>query len=295
MSLSGKTTPAPFWRAFLLGGFGVLAAGLAWSAPAGAPPELAQVGKPTAEEGARLVEQFRNSGIAGEYFLEFELKALPRRGPEQTFKGRWWGSRNDQGTITRIELVDGSGTMHRLLLQNGEKARVWRLEQGQPVEIGLQDVMAPLIPGVEVSAFDLQMPYLYWPGGYVEKITRVLNRPTNAFVFPAPAAFKAQYPEVAAVRAYFDTQFNVPTQTELVGPTGRAVKSLALLSLQNVNKVQVLPKAFDYRNEVSRDKTRLQILGAALNQSFPAQVFLPAGLAQGLASPPAAQIFRFNP
>lgn len=265
-----------------------------YGAPAGAPPELAQIGKPDAKEAARLVEQFRNSGIPGDYFLEFELRALPRRGEGQTFKGRWWGSRNDQGAVTRIEVVDASLVTHRLLLQNGDRPAVWRLSNGRAVEASIAELMNPLVPGVEIAAFDLQMPYLYWPNPSVEKITRVLGRPSNTFLFPAPAAFKVQYPDISSARAYLDTQFNVPMQSEILGKTGKVTKSWAVLSLKTVNR-QTLPKSVDYRNEVTRDKTRLQITAVALNQQLSPSLFQPANLAQPMPTPPADRVVRLDP
>lgn len=265
----------------------------AGAAPA-APGELAQIGKPNAEEAARLVEQFRTSGIPGDYFLEFELRSLPRRGEGRTLKGRWWGSRNDLGAVTRIEVIDADGASHRFLLQNGERPGVWRFTQGRTVEIGVSELMAPLVPGVEIAAFDLQMPYLYWPSPSVERITRVLGRPSNAFVFPAPAAFKAQYPDISSARAYLDTQFNVPMQSEIIGRDGKIAKTWAVLSLKTVDR-QTVPKSVDYRNEVTRDKTRLQITGVALKLQFPATIFQPASLAQPLASPPADRVVRVDP
>lgn len=294
MPIAGRVAPAVPWRAFcfftaLLGVIGVSLA-----APAGAPPELAQVGKPDAKEAARLVEQFRNSGLPGDYYLEFELRALPRRGEGQTFKGRWWGSRNDQGAVTRIEVVDAASVTHRFLLQNGDRSAVWRLSGGRAVEATVAELMTPLIPGVEISAFDLQMPYLYWPGPSVEKITRVLGRPSNAFLFPAPAAFKVQYPDISSARAYLDTQFNVPMQAEILGKAGKVAKSWSVLSLKTVNK-QTLPKSVDYRNELTRDKTRLQITAAALNQQFSPALFQPASLAQPMPVPPADRVVRIDP
>jgi len=282
-----------FWRAFFI--FTLATSWAFGAAPAGPRPELAQVGKPDAKEAARLVDQFRNSGLPGEYYLEFQLRQMPRRGSSgPIYQGRWWGSRNEEGAVLRIELTDPVGTVHRLLLQNGEKARVWRLENGLPVEVGVTGMMAPLVPGIEIAAFDLQMPYLYWPGASVEKITRVLGRPAYAFVFPAPAAFKAQFADIGAARAYLDTQFNVPMQTEVLGPEGQVVKSLALLSLQTVEK-QTLPKAADYRNEVTRDKTRLQVTAVALNLDLPAALFRPANLAQPGLVPSADRLVRVEP
>ena len=171
---------------------------------------------------------------------------------------------------------------------------MWRLTNGRPVEVTIAELMAPLVPGVEVSAFDLQMPYLYWPGASVEKVTRILGRPSHAFIFPAPAAFKAQYRDISAARAYLDTQFNVPMQTEVIGPNGKVIKTLALLSLKTVNK-QTLPKAADYRNEVTRDKTRLQVTGVALDLRLPASLFQPATLAQPAGGPAPDRIVRIDP
>jgi hypothetical protein len=294
MPTAGRVSPARLWRAFF---FSTLAsiAPCSWAGVApGTPGELAQIGKPNPAEAARLVEQFRNSGIPGDYFLEFELRALPRRGEGKIFKGRWWGSRNDLGAVTRIEVTDDAGRAHRFLLQNGERPGVWRLQEGRPVEIGIAELMAPLVPGVEISAFDLQMPYLYWPAPSVEKITRVLGRPSNAFIFPAPAGFKAQYPDISSARAYLDTQFNVPMQSEIIGRNGKVTKTWAVLSLKTVNR-QTVPKSVDYRNEVSRDKTRLLITGVGLNLQFSASTFQPSSLTHPLASPPAERVIRIDP
>ena len=292
MRIAGRVPPAAPWRALLClaAAFGVART---FAAAPAAQPELAQVGKPDSQEAARLIEQFRNAGIPGEYYLEFELRSLPRRGEERTFRGRWWGSRNDEGAITRIELTDAAGAPHRLLLQNGERAAVWRVTDGRPVKIGITELMAPLIPGIEISAFDLQMPYLYWSGVTVEKVTRVLGRPAHAFVFPAPPEFKAQYPDISAVRAYLDTQFNVPMQTEILGPRGRVAKTWAVLSLKTVDR-QTLPKSVDYRNETTRDKTRLQITGAALNLQLSSDLFQPASLAQAAAAPSPDRVVRID-
>ena len=124
MRLGWRFAPARAWRALFVFATAV-APTFAAQAPA-KPPELAQFGKPDAAEAARLVEQVRQAGLPGQYFLEFELHALPRRGEEKVFKGALWGARNEQGPVTRVELTDGAGGVHRLLIQSGEKASVTR-------------------------------------------------------------------------------------------------------------------------------------------------------------------------
>jgi hypothetical protein len=284
--------PATNWWAFFL--FATTSA-LSFGAQPAKPPELAQFGKPDAAEAARLVEGVRQAGLPGQYFLEFELHALPRRGEGKIFKGALWGARNQQGPVMRVELSDGTGAVHRLLIQSGEKASVvrWRDGRAEPVE-GAQ-LTAPIIPGVEISAFDLQMSYLYWPNPFVEKITRSnFGRPANAFMFRAPAAFTEKHPEIGAVRANLDTQFNALIQSEILGRDSKLVKSFALLSIKRIGD-QVVPKQVDYRNEVTRDKTRLQITAAALGLTLPPSTFETANLAQNAARPAASQIVRFEP
>ena len=293
MAIADRVAPARFRRAVFVFGTVALLCRIGGAAPAPKPPELAQLGLPTAAETAKLIEQFRNAGLPGDYFLEFELIGLPRRGEGITLQGRWWGSRNDQGALSRIELTDGVGISHRLLLQNGERAAVWRWAGGRVAQIGGADLTAPLVPGVEISAFDLQMPFLYWPGAMAERITRTLGRPSHVFLFPAPPAFAAQHHGITAMRANFDTQFNVPMQTEVIAD-GTVTKTLALLALKTVEK-QTLPKAVDYRNEVTRDKTRLQITGAALNLRWPSALFEPATLAQPASPPASERITRIAP
>jgi hypothetical protein len=294
MPVVARAAPALFWRAlFIPALLGMSLSSVVRAAPAPKPPELAQVDKPNPAEAARLIQEFRKAGIPGEYYLEFDLVSLPRRGESRSFQGRSWGSRNDQGVVTRIELTDAAGAVHRLLLQNGERARVWKWSHGKTTELAGADLLAPLIAGLEVSAFDLQMPYLYWPNPTVDKITRILGRPSHAFIFRPPPAFTVQHPEIGAIRAYLDTQFNAPTQTEVIGPEGKITKTMALLALKTVDR-QTLPKAVDYRNEVTRDKTRLQTTAAALNLTLPASLFDASSLGQSAISPPTERVVRID-
>jgi hypothetical protein len=286
MLSAGKITPA-LWRAFFC--FFAVANFAFAAAPAGAPPELSQMGKPNAAEAAKLLDQFRRAGLPGEFYLEFDLRAMLRRGTGQTYRGKMWGGRNAQGALTRVELTDGSGKPHRLLIQNGERPSVWRFTDGRVVQLDVAALFSPLIPGVEITAFDVQMPFLYWPDATLEKITRVLGRPTYSYLFRPPAAFVAQYKDITGARAYLDAQFNQLLQTELLGRDGKVVKAFAFVNLKRVGE-QYIPKQADYRNEATRDKTRLEVTAAGLNLKLPAAVFDSATLAQPAASPAREQV-----
>lgn len=247
----------------------------------------------SATEAARLLGEFRNSGIPGQYYLEFELRALPRRGEERVFQGRLWGKRNEQGPISRVELTDASGAKHRLLVQNGERAAVWRWANGRAAGLGVAELFAPVIPGVELTAFDLQMPFLYWPDAKLQSIDKVRGRPAHTFLFRAPAEFAAQHPEVAAARASLDTQMNALVQTELLDRNGKVLKRFSPLSLKMVDK-QALPKAVDFRNEATGDKARMQITAAALGLELAPAMFTPASLADDARPPAADKLVRIE-
>lgn len=257
------------------------------------PPELAQVGLPNAEAAAELLDQFRHAGVPGEYYLEFQLQTMPRRGDTRVALGRLWGGRNSQGTVTRIEVTDSSGDPHRFLLQNGPQAAIWRLAGGQPAKLDLAAAFEPLLPGVELSAFDLLMPYLYWPDARLQSINRIRGRPAHAFVFRAPASFTApSRVPVDAVRAFLDTQYNALVQTELLDVNGKPLKTLSLVSIKAVER-QTLPRTVDFRNDVTRDKTRFHVTAAALRLDLGPAPFEPAALAEDIR-PPADRIVRLD-
>jgi hypothetical protein len=294
MPLAGRAAPAVFRRAFCFCAALLPPALASGAVPPRALPELAQIGKPDPAEAARLVEQFRTAGIPGDYYLEFELRALPRRGEGPTLRGRWWGSRNAQGALSRIEITDATGAPHRFILQNGDGAKMWRQAAAAATAVEGTALLQPLVAGIELTAFDLLMPFLYWPAPTVERITRKLGRPAHEFLFRAPPALTAAPGGIGAVRAYLDTQFNAPVEIDTLGADGRATRNFTLLSLKTIQR-QTLPKAMDYRNELTRDKTRLQLTGAALDLRHPPACFDPATLGEAAAPPSAAQVTRIDP
>lgn len=279
MALVADFAPACIGRALFVSA--LLAVGLRAGPPTNspsAPSEYLQLNGPNQEEGKRALEVFRRAGIPGEYYLEFDLRIFPRRGEERDVPGRLWGGRNDGGAVTRVAFSLPSGGERRLLLQNGEDARVWCLDTADAAPVTrLVDAFEALVPGVELTAFDLLMPYIYWTDWKLERLTRVRSRPTHVFLFRPPAAWAAQHPDIRGVRAYLDTQFNVPVQTELLGAKDQVLRTLSLVDLVKVSD-QYIPKSVDFRNEVTRDKVRFQVTAASLNRTLPAAVFDPEQL-----------------
>lgn len=285
----GKFSPAILWRAFFVS-MAMYATAFAAPPPTSTPPPLAQVGKPNAAEAARILDRFRHSGWHG--YVEFDLHALPRRGDEKIYHGRLWGGQNEQGAVTRIELTDGTGAVHRFLLQNGAQAGVWRVSANGVAKIASDALFEPLIPGVEVTAFDLQMPYLYWPGANVESVERVRGRPAYVFAFFPPLGFSPKSFPLTLVHAYFDAEFNVPVEVQLLA-SHQVLKTTSLVDVKRIGETWI-PKSFDVRNDMTRDKTRFEVTAVALNLDFAASVFAPAALSENIPPPAADRIVHIG-
>jgi hypothetical protein len=88
-------------------------------------PRYVTVGPPDQAEGRRVLEEFRQLGLPGDYYLEFVLEILPRRGERTRVPGRLWGTRGNPGPLTRLELDPAGMPAERLLVEGGIDARAW--------------------------------------------------------------------------------------------------------------------------------------------------------------------------
>lgn len=254
------------------------------------PPNYVQMGPPDQAEGREIIEQFRRQRIAGEYYLEFELRVLPRHGAERVLTGRLWGGRNAIGPISRVCVqvpAAGPGTDEvRLLIQNGPDPQVWRWTKssGAPAAPAGAAALFEPVAGTDLTVFDLQMLFLYWPGAVYEGLARMHGRPAHQFLFHPPPDVAQRNPDLRGVRAYLDTQYTALVQVELIGENNRALKTVAVLDLKKTGD-QWIVESVDVRDEATRNKTRFVVTAAALNQHFPPTVFDPAGLPEPAAAP----------
>lgn len=260
-------------------------------------PRYVQTGVPDQAEGERILDQFRRLGIAGDHYLEFELRVMPRRGVERRVGGRLWGGRTAAGPIWRLVLEPEPGAPeHRWLIQNGPQPAAWGWSPAGPTQadaLGVAALFEP-IAGSEVTLFDLQMPFFYWTDHVFEGVTRVRGRPAQVFLLYPPADFAERHPALSAVRAYLDVEYHALVQAEQLGPDGRAAKAMTVIDLKKVDE-QWIVKSVDVRDEATRNKTRFSVTGAALGLDFSSALFTPAMLAEPVAPPPPAQVERIVP
>jgi len=257
-------------------------------------PTFVGGGRPDQAEGERILDEFRRAGIAGDYWLAFELRVLPRKDPERTLTGRMLGTRGMDGPLTRLSLPAG-GEEHRWLIQNGPNPAAWSWQGavtgGTAKELSPADSFEP-IAGTDLTVFDLQMPFLFWTDFVFEGIARARGRPAHSVLLYPPTDMAAARPELTGVRVFIDTQFQALLAAELLGPKGAPVKSITVLDLKKSGE-QWIVKSIDVRNHQTRDKTRFTVLAVALGLALPAGVFDPAALGGDAPVIPEAKIERF--
>lgn len=253
--------------------------------------------QPDQAEGARLLQSCRHVGIQGGYWLRFELRVMPRRGPERLFSGEMFGTQGEQGPLTKLSVTDPASTAgsrtQLYLLHGGGAAAAWAWNAGQrgiaPVAVTGEDLLAPL-EGTDLTLFDLQMPFLHWSDFVYEGVANVRGRPAHALLLypPAPAVPGAP----AAVRVFLDTQFNALTQTEWLDAAGRPHKTVTVLDLKKTGDQWVV-KSIDLRNHATRAKTRFAVKEIATGLVLPRRMFEPGEIARAHPPVPAELVEKF--
>jgi hypothetical protein len=247
---------------------------------------------PNQAGGAAFLDHFRKSIYAEPVYIGFELREMPRRGGERLYHGRLWGARNAGGPVARFELDAAEGApAHHILVQGGPDSALWVCDPPGPARRSETALMAPLIPGLQMTPFDLQMPYLYWLDAALTGERRIRGRPAYVFAFTPPGDFAAGNPGIGSVRVYLDTQYDALMQSEIVGANGRVAKTLSLLELRKVGD-RWLPRDLDVRDDATRDKTRLSVTAIAIGISVDPATFDPDHLAGAASAPPASSVTR---
>jgi hypothetical protein len=280
-------------RSFALSGLRLAA--LALLSVGGIPSPVSAASLPDRAGAEAILEHFRQSIWAEPIFATFDLRQMPRRGDEHVAHGRFWGARNENGPVTRIEIDVGKGGFtHHILIQGGPVGNLWTSDGPGA---GLEEEtagLAPLVPGSEMSPFDiLPMPYLYWLDYDLSAVVRIRGRPSFTFVFTPPADFSAKAPAISSIRAYLDTQYDALVQSETVGPHGNVSKTLSLLELRKVRD-RWIPKDIDIRNEATRDKTRLSLTAVLVGVQVDPAAFEPSLLGAPLQPPEPSSLINVS-
>jgi hypothetical protein len=251
------------------------------------PVDRPALGNADQAEGAKILADFRRAGIAGDYWLEFELRVLPWKGTERAVKGTMFGMRGPSGPLSRLTVAG-----QRWLIESGPQPSAWSVGgDRQPRALPAGEANRA-IADTGVTVFELQMPFLYWTDFTYEGQARVRGRPTHSFVLRPPAGAPVPVPGLTGVRVLIDAQFQALVQADELGASGAVEKSISLLDLKKVGE-QWLVKTIDVRDARSRDKTRFSVTAAALGLELPNALFTPDHLADESPAVPTEKIVRF--
>ncbi len=260
--------------------------GFAQSGKFGPPADRAAGGKADQAEGARILADFRGTGIIGEgdCWLSVELRVMPRQGSERTVTGTLLGMRGASGPLFRLSVAG-----EHWLIESGPHPTAWTAgATGDVVPAAAGQTVA----GTGLTVFDLQMPFLHWTDFTYEGQAKVRGRPTHSFILRPPPGYVPPEPGLTGVRVLLDVQFQAMVQAELLGAKGAAVKSIALLDLKKVGD-QYIPKEIDFRNNQTRDKTRFTVTAAALGLGLTAETFAPGNLRAEPPAIPPGKVVKF--
>ena len=255
----------------------------------------------TNDRAAEILDEFRIQRLTGDFSFKFELEHFPRRGRSSVFTGQIWGTWRQSLPLLRIYLRPITGDLFssvKMLSKNGPEPEIWMVRDipGRETEshrvLG-DELLSPILDGVLYSPFDLQMPFLYWPEYEYQGTERKKGRDALVFRMIPPAPFSAAHPEVGAVRLYIDIKFKALLGATVLDEAGEPVRSFKIISFKKFHK-EWIPKSVDLIDEKTRDKTRFNVVAAALDQQFSVELFVPHSLKGPGAKIPLGE-FRFFP
>ena len=236
------------------------------------------------EEAGAFLERFRNVRLASDFVFDFNLKHIPARGRPTVYSGLLAGTWNQAGPVQRVELshFDGEAVLNTSLLIFGGRAPAAYQAEALPM-----DVLAPwqsvadtsvatdtLIAGVPITAFDLQLPFVYWENYAWVSSQRVLGRPAYIFDMYPKAPVESSAGIVERVRLYIDADFAALLRAEYFDGEGERLRQIKVLSFKEVSG-QWIPKALDFATTGSREKVRFEVRAAALEQRLSNEIFDP--------------------
>lgn len=239
---------------------------------------------PDQAEGADILGQMRQSLMTEDTYLEFELKVLPRRGEEILNEGRLWASHNSEGPVMRLSLGEGT-----ILVQGGPNPMAWQWSSRAQTELAVMDVatwFAPIADS-DLSAFDLQMPFLFWKDYVYEGQSIVGGRTADIFIVKPPPSFATQRSELTAIRFHLDRTYHAILLAEHIGKGGAVMKKFRLVGLKRAGDRYTM-KAVEICDEVTRRKTRLMVTDAHIGDPLPVMMFKPEYLDLGASKPARA-------
>ncbi len=279
-------------RLFLLG---VVFIGIQASLMAQAPKILFKARDLSEEDVYSRIESLRNQRLAGDYCFKFEFVQIPRRGTETRYTGYLWGTWNKGGPLMRFYIPQSIANAEplQILIQSGFNPEVWIMKQGQVRQLTNEELQQPLIQGAIVTAFDLQMPFVYWNQLEYEGSSKIKGR--EAYMIVAKPDSLSAVKGVEAARIIVDKNYNALMRIDILSKQDQEDQVLRTLDIQRLKKVENewIIRCLDIISS-NGDKTRFIVNEAALNLDLSPSFFNADNL-QKIPTLPANDRFVYLP
>ena len=225
------------------------------------------------------------------YLYRFQFAHFPSSGQPTIHHGMLSGPYPNSSTL-RIDLMsspeENAPNSTFLLFRDKNNSSVWKLEKEKPEAICLSpsDWLAPWIPGIVHTPFDLLMPFVNWPFEY-EKSGRVCGRSAHLFLFSPPNHFKDLTDEKLSIRFAIDDAYDAPLRVEYFDGGILPSRVFSLQSFKKLDDYWVV-KAMDAKDRDSRSRTRFELKAYAHGLDLPSSFFEPTGLNRSILLPSIA-------
>ena len=234
-----------------------------------------------------LLSESNGSRFHEGYSLQFQLRHMPRRGSETVKTGILYGPFLGCG-VSRLSVVRDSqkNNFSNFLLKNGEDPKFWNVTSNelQPILISSEESLAPLVQGMNQTAFDLLMPFVFWNGEY-KNSGKVAGRPAHVFSFTCPPWITKVKPHWQNITLALDDAYDAPLRVEILGKSQIAERTLILRKFKKVGNRWIV-KEIDCHDRKSRSVTRMTVTSAALGLDLDQILFLPENLVQPIRIDP---------
>lgn len=228
-----------------------------------------------------LLSESNGSRFHEGYSLQFQLRHMPRRGNETVKTGILYGPFLGCG-VSRLSVVRDSqkNNFFNFLLKNGKDPKFWNVTSNelQPILISPEESLAPLVQGMNQTAFDLLMPFVFWNGEY-KNSGKVAGRPAHIFSFTCPPWITKVKPHWQNITLALDDAYDAPLRVEILGKSQIAERTLILRKFKKVGNRWIV-KEIDCHDRKSRSVTRMTVTSAALGLDLDQTLFLPENLVQ---------------
>jgi hypothetical protein len=240
------------------------------------------------EQSNQILQLFRQSSIPGNFFLKFNIIHKPRLGENKNpVEGALWAGWADSGPQVRAEIFDTEGQtqLSFIAVKNFKQSSLWISNNLKPAQVGnSNEASEPIVPGLILSAFDINLPFTHWKDTKYTATLRSRGRGVHFF-----EAINPTQSEPAKVIYGIDRAYGALTEATYYSQTGKITRTLKIEDFAKVDG-QWMVSTCSIRDESTRDIDVLKITDAAVKINLLDHTFTPDSLVEKAKFPTSTEL-----